>query len=513
MDNCIAVDPAGVACCSHGADCGAAGTVEMPDWDVSLVTSMSELFYGKTQFNADISRWDTSSATTMYRMFNGATNAFNQDIGAWDTSRVTNMYEMFRNADAFNQHLSRWDVSSVTDMRYMFMDTNVFNTMPVGWDTTGTNSEYIFYGATAWKARFTGGNDNTVPSGWTRIDDACDASYPPDNANVGNCTDTLMSGTSCVPACHAGYVLKGVTSCTDRVLTQQATCVWRFTDGAELKATVDACLDAVPSGELCCSSDRLCWHPDPAMRRCGAVGCVDMPDWDVSQVTNISQLFHSAEHFDQPIDSWTVSQVIDASGMLDGASSFLQDIDEWTFADNADTTGMFTGADTWLSRASRDDTVNTKDGPPGAWVFNPCLENERVENGVCAPCTGGGTRAAGDDPALGVDTGCTFPANSAALKAAVDNCIAVDLTGVACCSHGADCGAAGTVEMPDWDVSLVTEHEQLVQWQSILQRGYIAVGRQLGQEHGEHFPKRRRVQPAPVEMGRQLSHRHARDVC
>jgi surface protein len=245
VDNCIAVDPAGVACCSHGADCGAAGTVEMPDWDVSLVTSMSELFYGKTQFNADISRWDTSSATTMYRMFNGATNAFNQDIGAWDTSRVTNMYEMFRNADAFNQDLSRWDVSSVTDMRYMFMDTNVFNTMPVGWDTTGTNSEYIFYGATAWKARFQGGNSNTVPSGWTRIDDACDASYPPDNANVGNCTDTLMSGTSCVPECDDGYVLKGVTSCTNRMLTQGATCEWQFTDRAELKATVNACLDAV----------------------------------------------------------------------------------------------------------------------------------------------------------------------------------------------------------------------------------------------------------------------------
>ena len=196
----------------------------------------------------------------------------------------------------------------------------------------------------------------------------------------------------------------------------------------------------------------------------------------------------------------------DASGMLDGASSFLQDIDEWTFADNADTTGMFTGADTWLSRASRDDTVNTTDGPPGAWVFNPCLENERVENGVCAPCTGGGTRAAGDDPALGVDTGCTFP-DSAALKAAVDNCIAVDPTGVACCSHGADCGAAGTVEMAGLGRVAGDEHEQLVQWQSILQRGYIAVGRQLGHEHVRTcFLKRRRVQPAPVEMGRQLGH-------
>ena len=112
------------------------------------------------------------------------------------------------------------------------------------------------------------------------------------------------------------------------------------------------------------------------------------------------------------------------------------------------------------SRVPRGDGSTRRMDRPVDWVFNPCLENERVENGVCAPCTGGGTRAAGDDPAAG-DTGCTFPANSAALKAAVDNCLAVDPTGVACCSHGADCGAAGTVEMPDWDVSLVTDMSSL----------------------------------------------------
>ena len=121
---------------------------------------------------------------------------------------------------------------------------------------------------------------------------------------------------------------------------------------------------------------------------------------------------------------------------------------------------MFTGADTWLSLASRATELDTTDGPPGAWVFNPCLENERVENGLCAPCTHGGTNAAGDDPAAG-DTGCAFP-DSAALKTAVDNCLAVDPTGVACCNHGADCGAAGTAEMADWDVSQVTEHERAV---------------------------------------------------
>ena len=150
---------------------------------------------------------------------------------------------------------------------------------------------------------------------------------------------------------------------------------------------------------------------------------------------------------------------MDARGMFQGASSFLQDLAGWTFSDDAITTGMFTGADIWLTVKSRTDGSDSTDGPPGAWTFLPCLENERVENGVCAPCTGGGTRAAGDDPALG-DTGCAFP-DRTALRTALDNCIAVDATGRACCSRGADCGAAGTVEMAYWDVSLVTDMQSL----------------------------------------------------
>ena len=216
-----------------------------------------------------------------------------------------------------------------------------------------------------------------------------------------------------------------------------AVCTLDVTTRAELKAAVDACV-----------GDRLCE--------------MTMPHWDVSRVTDMSFLFQGMSQFNVDISQWEMSQVTTAAGMFEGAASFYRDISGWTFADNANTTGMFTGADTWLAVQSRTDGLDTTDGPPGAWVFNPCLENERVENGLCAPCTGGGTRARREMIPRSVSTpGATFP-DRAALKAAVDNCIAVDPTGVACCSHGADCGAAGTVEMADWDVSLVTSMSELV---------------------------------------------------
>ena len=101
VDSCITLDPTGVACCNHGADCGAAGTVEMPDWDVSLVTDMSSLFSNKGSFTADISRWDVSSVTTMAHMFSFA-NRFNADISQWDVSSVTTMNMMFRSNWWFN---------------------------------------------------------------------------------------------------------------------------------------------------------------------------------------------------------------------------------------------------------------------------------------------------------------------------------------------------------------------------------------------------------------------------
>ena len=230
VDNCLAAVSSGVKCCSTGgANCGAAGLADMPDWDVSKVTSMQDMFLSKESFNVDISRWDTSSVTSMYQTFASA-KAFNQDIGTWNTSSVTNMYQMFQHAHVFNQDLGAWDTSSVTDMVRMFAFNNAFNKDIRTWDTSSVPVSKVagmFHNANAWQALYERDPVNVPdgpPSVWVRKENACDASVAPKHGGVGDCTDTLMSGQTCTPTCDEGYGLSGETSCVDRVLTR-AVCV------------------------------------------------------------------------------------------------------------------------------------------------------------------------------------------------------------------------------------------------------------------------------------------------
>jgi surface protein len=164
VDNClVAVDTGENCCSSEMADCGAAGNVDMPNWDTSLVTDMSKLFYDcnggwaycgsvvfdSRSFNQAIGGWDTSQVTNMEYMFAGAA-AFNQDIGSWNTAQVTNMRKMLSKAAAFNQNIGSWNTAQVTNMAGMFDGADAFNQNIGSWNTAQvTNMMYMFNNAAA----------------------------------------------------------------------------------------------------------------------------------------------------------------------------------------------------------------------------------------------------------------------------------------------------------------------------------------------------------------------------
>jgi len=55
----------------------------------------------------------------------------------------------------------------------------------------------------------------------------------------------------------------------------------------------------------------------------------DISNWDVSSITNMFRMFHSASSFNQDIGSWNVSSVTNLSKMFVYASAFNQDIGDW----------------------------------------------------------------------------------------------------------------------------------------------------------------------------------------
>ena len=67
-------------------------------------------------------------------------------------------------------------------------------------------------------------------------------------------------------------------------------------------------------------------------------------NWDVSNVTNMAGLFLAANSFNQPLDSWDVSNVTNMRLMFSGAFDFNQPIDNWDVSNVTDMEGMFSEA-------------------------------------------------------------------------------------------------------------------------------------------------------------------------
>ena len=127
------------------------------DWDVSSVTSMSQMFKDADAFTGkNFYKWDTSKVRDMSGMFEHAT-MFDARIGGWDVSSVKKMNVMFQNAFSFNQDLSSWDVSSCTDFTRMFagtLDKGMDNDISMWSVKNGARQSNITYESFAFQAKF-----------------------------------------------------------------------------------------------------------------------------------------------------------------------------------------------------------------------------------------------------------------------------------------------------------------------------------------------------------------------
>ena len=70
----------------------------------------------------------------------------------------------------------------------------------------------------------------------------------------------------------------------------------------------------------------------------------DIGNWNVSSVTTMSFMFYNASAFNQPIGAWNVSSVTDMYQMFFGASAFNQPIGNWNTSSVTDMYQMFYNA-------------------------------------------------------------------------------------------------------------------------------------------------------------------------
>ena len=86
---------------------------------------------------------------------------------------------------------------------------------------------------------------------------------------------------------------------------------------------------------------KICLEHDPVNGLCNLEPYGKMPDWDVSQVTDMSLAFHKASSFNGDISSWDVSSVTNMYYMFSRATSFNQDIGSWDVSNVANMSDMF----------------------------------------------------------------------------------------------------------------------------------------------------------------------------
>ena len=67
----------------------------------------------------------------------------------------------------------------------------------------------------------------------------------------------------------------------------------------------------------------------------------DISNWDVSSVTNMSNMFSNVTYFNQDISKWDVSNVTDMSNMFSNVAYFNQDISKWDVSNVTDMSSMF----------------------------------------------------------------------------------------------------------------------------------------------------------------------------
>lgn len=353
---------------------------DIGNWNVSQVTNMEGMFGDTPRFNEDIGVWDVSNVTNMDGMFYEA-KVFNQNIGNWDVSKVTTMRSMFAGAEAFDQDLSSWVVSGVVYIRSysgmdrMFNDSGLSNEnydkALIGWSQLALNNDMPFGANNNQYCDAEQARQHIIDTyGWI-IDDAGKAevcspvqgrpfiidviAYSFNNNSVtipvhpdfsydytvdwgdgtissgvtGHITHTYSTNRRVEISISGNfpgiYYNNGEHSYQLKKIIQWGDMEWQTFEGA-FHGCDDLTLSDitdVPDLSNVSSMRNMFDH-------CGnLVGNISFNEWDVSNVTDMTETFKLTPRFNIDIGDWDVSNVKTLEGTFAGAGAFNQDLSGW----------------------------------------------------------------------------------------------------------------------------------------------------------------------------------------
>jgi surface protein len=121
-------------------------------------------------------------------------------------------------------------------------------------------------------------------------------------------------------------------------------------------------------------------------RECSLLTVSNINSWDVSSVTDMSQVFMSCSNFNQNIGGWDVSNVTDMSQMFSGATSFNQDIGSWDVSNVTNMGNMFSSGATSFNQDIGSWDVSNVTNMDGMF-YNAISFNQNISSWVVSNVT------------------------------------------------------------------------------------------------------------------------------